>query len=184
MSDTTTPGAAPSGSGSALSLPQAVQILADRRAAREADSATPRDENPQELGSPVITPDEGMNGAAAMAQPNPQLPQAADSAAGPQSEGDAQASDEAASIVVDGVALTADDVRRGYMRQADYSRKTQALAATSKKPLTTVKEATLALAQLVGFAPCQRQPLPGIKMLAMALERFHYLKLGFQANSS
>ena len=58
------------------------------------------------------------------------------------------------------------------------------LAATSKKPLTTVKEATLALAKLVGFAPCKRQPLPGIKMLAMALERFHYLKLGFQANSS
>ena len=58
------------------------------------------------------------------------------------------------------------------------------LAATSKKTLTTVKEATLALAKLVGFAPCKRQPLPGIKMLALALERFHYLKLGFQANSS
>ena len=58
------------------------------------------------------------------------------------------------------------------------------LAATSKQPLPTVRAATLALAQRVGFAPCKRQPLPGIKMLAMALERFHYLKLGFQANSS
>jgi hypothetical protein len=58
------------------------------------------------------------------------------------------------------------------------------LEATSKKPLPTVKAATLALAKLVGFAPSKRQPLPGIKMLAMALERFHYLKLGFQANSS
>ena len=58
------------------------------------------------------------------------------------------------------------------------------LAATSKKPLPTVRAATLALAKLVGFAPCKRQPLPGIKMLAMALERFHYFKLGFQANSS
>ena len=58
------------------------------------------------------------------------------------------------------------------------------LAAISKKPLITVKEATLALAKLVGFAPSKRQPLPGIKMLAMALERFHYLKLGFNANSS
>lgn len=58
------------------------------------------------------------------------------------------------------------------------------LAATSKKPLPTVKAATLALAKLVGFAPSKRQPLPGIKMLALALERFHYLKLGFLANSS
>jgi hypothetical protein len=58
------------------------------------------------------------------------------------------------------------------------------LEATSKKPLLTVRAATLALAKLVGFAPCKRQPLPGIKMLAMALERFHYLKLGFLANSS
>lgn len=58
------------------------------------------------------------------------------------------------------------------------------LAATSKQPLTTVKAATLALAKLVGFAPSKRQPMPGIKMLAMALERFHYLKLGFNANSS
>lgn len=58
------------------------------------------------------------------------------------------------------------------------------LTATSKKPLPTVKEATLALARLVGFAPSKRQPMPGIKMLAMALERFHYLKLGFHANST
>ena len=58
------------------------------------------------------------------------------------------------------------------------------LAATSKKPLPTVKAVTLALAKLVGFAPSKRQPLPGIKMLALALERFHYLKLGFLANSS
>ena len=58
------------------------------------------------------------------------------------------------------------------------------LEATSKKILKTVKEVTLALAKLVGFAPSKRQPMPGIKMLAMALERFHYLKLGFNANSS
>ena len=58
------------------------------------------------------------------------------------------------------------------------------LEATSKKLLPTVKAATLALAKLVGFAPSKRQPLPGIKMLALALERFHYLKLGFYANSS
>ena len=50
--------------------------------------------------------------------------------------------------------------------------------------LTTLKEVTLALAKLVGFTPSKRQPLPGINMLAMALERFHYLKLGFNANSS
>lgn len=58
------------------------------------------------------------------------------------------------------------------------------LETTSNKSLPTVKAATLALAKLVGFAPSKRQPMPGIKMLAMALERFHYLKLGFLANSS
>lgn len=55
------------------------------------------------------------------------------------------------------------------------------LAAMSNKSLTTVKEATLALVKLAGFAPSKRQPLPGIKVLAQALERFHYIKLGFEA---
>lgn len=55
------------------------------------------------------------------------------------------------------------------------------LAAMSRKVITTVKEATLALVKLAGFAPSKRQPLPGIKILAQSLERFHYIKLGYEA---
>lgn len=55
------------------------------------------------------------------------------------------------------------------------------LEVMSRKVIKTVKEATLALAKLAGFAPSKRQPMPGIKVLAQSLERFHYVKLGFDA---
>jgi len=55
------------------------------------------------------------------------------------------------------------------------------LEKTSKKNIHTVKEATLALAKLASFAPSKRQPMPGIKVLAQALEKFHYIKIGFNA---
>jgi hypothetical protein len=55
------------------------------------------------------------------------------------------------------------------------------LEATSRKVIKTVKEATLALAGLAGFAPSKRQPMPGIKVLAQSLERFFYIKLGYEA---
>lgn len=55
------------------------------------------------------------------------------------------------------------------------------LEAINRKGLKTVREATLALAKLAGFAPSKRQPMPGIKILAQSLERFHYIKLGFEA---
>jgi len=55
------------------------------------------------------------------------------------------------------------------------------LEVIGKKALKTIKEATLALAKLAGFAPSRRQPLPGIKVLAQSLERFHYIKMGFNA---
>jgi hypothetical protein len=55
------------------------------------------------------------------------------------------------------------------------------LEAMSRKAIKTVKEATLALVKLAGFAPSKRQPMPGIKILAQSLERFHYIKLGFDA---
>jgi hypothetical protein len=34
------------------------------------------------------------------------------------------------------------------------------------------------LAALVGFARSKKQPLPGVKVLAQAIERFYYVKLG------
>jgi hypothetical protein len=37
----------------------------------------------------------------------------------------------------------------------------------------------LALGKLIGFAPSKRQPLPGTKVLDQALERFHFVKQGF-----
>lgn len=58
------------------------------------------------------------------------------------------------------------------------------LEAVSQKKLTTIKEATLAVVKLVEFAPSKKQPLPGIKVLAKALERFQYVKLGFNAKPS
>lgn len=53
------------------------------------------------------------------------------------------------------------------------------LAKVSQRPVATVRQATLALGRLVGFAPSRRQPLPGVKVLAQALERFFFLKQGF-----
>ena len=55
------------------------------------------------------------------------------------------------------------------------------LEVISRKVIKTVKEATLALVKLAGFASSKRQPMPGIKILAQSLERFHYIKLGFDA---
>jgi hypothetical protein len=55
------------------------------------------------------------------------------------------------------------------------------LEVIGKKTIKTVKEATLALVKLAGFAPSKKQPMPGIKILAQSLERFHYIKLGFEA---
>jgi hypothetical protein len=55
------------------------------------------------------------------------------------------------------------------------------LERVSRKKLKTVKEATLALAKLNGFAPSRRQPMPGIKLLAQCIEMLYYIKLGFNA---
>jgi hypothetical protein len=41
----------------------------------------------------------------------------------------------------------------------------------------------LALAKLVGFAPSKKQPLPGVKVLATAIERFFFVKKGAAAVS-
>jgi hypothetical protein len=58
------------------------------------------------------------------------------------------------------------------------------LETTSRKKLKTVKAATLALAKLVGFAPSKKQPLPGVKVLANAIESFHFIKIGYEMRPS
>jgi hypothetical protein len=53
----------------------------------------------------------------------------------------------------------------------------------SGQAVDSLRQATLALTKLVGFAPSRRQPLPGVKVLATALERFFFVKQGAQAVS-
>jgi hypothetical protein len=55
------------------------------------------------------------------------------------------------------------------------------LELITNKKIKTVKEATLALCKSVNFTPSKKNPMPGIKILAQALERFYYIKLGFDA---
>ncbi len=56
------------------------------------------------------------------------------------------------------------------------------LEKINKKTLKSLKEVTLALAKLAAFAPSKKQPFPGIKVLALAIERLYYIKLGFDAS--
>jgi hypothetical protein len=51
----------------------------------------------------------------------------------------------------------------------------------SGQPVDSLRQATLALAKLVGFAPSKKQPLPGVKVLAAAIERFFFVKQGAAA---
>lgn len=49
----------------------------------------------------------------------------------------------------------------------------------SKTGVKSIKEAVLFLCKLTcGFAPSKQQPYPGVKTLAMAIQDFHYIKLG------
>ncbi|NEO74570.1 IS4 family transposase, partial [Moorena sp. SIO3H5] len=59
----------------------------------------------------------------------------------------------------------------------------QLLHQLSGQPVDSLRQATLALAKLVGFAPSKTQPLPGVKVLAAALERFCFAKQGAAAVS-
>jgi hypothetical protein len=52
------------------------------------------------------------------------------------------------------------------------------LKKISKKDIQTVKQAVLALVKIFGFAPSKKQPFPGIKVLAQALERLYFIKVG------
>ena len=53
----------------------------------------------------------------------------------------------------------------------------------SGEPVDSLGQATLALGKLVGFAPSKKQPLPGVKLLATAIERFYFAKQGAAAVS-
>ncbi|NEO34551.1 MAG: IS4 family transposase [Symploca sp. SIO3C6] len=53
----------------------------------------------------------------------------------------------------------------------------------SGKPVDSLRQATLALTTLAGFAPSKKQPLPGVKVLATAIERFFFVKQGVAAVS-
>lgn len=60
----------------------------------------------------------------------------------------------------------------------------QLLRTISARSVQSVREGVLALGKLVGFAPSKKQPLPGVKVLATALERFFFIKLGAQAQAA
>ncbi|RZM76653.1 IS4 family transposase [Leptolyngbya iicbica] len=57
------------------------------------------------------------------------------------------------------------------------------LQQLSGKPVASLRQATLALTRLVGFAPSKKQPLPGVNVLATAIERFFFVKQGAAAVS-
>lgn len=58
------------------------------------------------------------------------------------------------------------------------------LRQVSGKPIRSVQDAALALVKLVGFAPSKKQPLPGVKVLATAIERFFFVKMGATATQT
>ena len=51
----------------------------------------------------------------------------------------------------------------------------------SGQSVDSLRQATLALTRLVGFAPSKKQPWPGVKVLAIAIERFFFVKQGAAA---
>jgi len=51
----------------------------------------------------------------------------------------------------------------------------------SRQPIRSVREAILAMTKLIGFAPSKKQPLPGVKVLATAIERFSFSMQAAQA---
>ena len=55
------------------------------------------------------------------------------------------------------------------------------LQALVKTTISTVGQGVLALGKIVGFAPSRKQPFPGIKVLAQALDRFFLIKMGATA---
>lgn len=59
----------------------------------------------------------------------------------------------------------------------------QLLQSISGKTIVTVRQAVLALTKIVGFAPSKKQPLPGVKVLATAIQCFAFIKIGANSTS-
>lgn len=55
------------------------------------------------------------------------------------------------------------------------------LEKISNKKIASLKEAVGIIAKIVNFVPTKKQPWPGVKVLAQAMERLYYIKLGFNA---
>jgi hypothetical protein len=58
------------------------------------------------------------------------------------------------------------------------------LQSISGKKIETIRQAVLALTKIIGFAPSKKQPLPGVKVLAKAIQTFFFIKLGAGTNSN
>lgn len=56
------------------------------------------------------------------------------------------------------------------------------LQSITGKKIGTVRQAVLALTKIVGFASSKKQPLPGVKVLATAIQCFFFIKLGANSN--
>ena len=52
------------------------------------------------------------------------------------------------------------------------------LQRLEKIKISTVAQGVLALGKIVGFTPSRKQPFPGIKVLAQAIDRFFFIKMG------
>lgn len=57
----------------------------------------------------------------------------------------------------------------------------QVLQTMTSKAIVSLGDAVLALGRMVGFAPSKKQPFPGVKVLATALDRLAFASIGFQA---
>lgn len=68
-----------------------------------------------------------------------------------------------------------------YAPEVAFSKQeVEILQALTNKQILTLKIAVLSIAKFVKFVPTKKQPMPGIKIMAEALERFYYIKMGFQ----
>jgi hypothetical protein len=57
------------------------------------------------------------------------------------------------------------------------------LEKVSSQKIVSLGQAVLALTKLIGFAPSKKQPFPGVKVLATALDRFFFMKLASLGSS-
>ena len=58
------------------------------------------------------------------------------------------------------------------------------LENVTNKPIKTISQYILALGSLIGFTTSKKQPLPGVKVMAKAIECFHFIMLGAKSDKS